>query len=185
LYQLWLESQRRILPVTIHRDEAMAECLAAKQPLGEYRQDSLAAEEILTWPTGVCCTIPARGAMIRLSTLLLAPPVGTAERTLCDYRQHGASWLSASLGCLWASLVWALMPLETPRWQAILNVHHDYFPHINPHRPRPLDPLRYLLQSLWLLATRVPEPDKGNWRSLAALEGVTALYPVAGKAAER
>ncbi|MDU3812687.1 MAG: cellulose synthase operon protein YhjQ/BcsQ [Klebsiella grimontii] len=48
LYQLWLESQRRILPVTIHRDEAMAECLAAKQPLGEYRQDSLAAEEILT-----------------------------------------------------------------------------------------------------------------------------------------
>ena len=38
LYQLWLESQRRILPVTIHRDEAMAECLAAKQPLGEYRR---------------------------------------------------------------------------------------------------------------------------------------------------
>ncbi|HHT0496551.1 TPA: cellulose biosynthesis protein BcsQ [Raoultella planticola] len=48
LYQLWLESQRRILPVTVHRDEAMAECLAAKQPLGEYRSDSLAAEEILT-----------------------------------------------------------------------------------------------------------------------------------------
>lgn len=48
LYQLWLESQRRILPVTIHRDEAMAECLAAKQPLGEYRHDSLAAEEVLT-----------------------------------------------------------------------------------------------------------------------------------------
>ena len=48
LYQLWLESQPRILPVTIHRDEAMAECLAAKQPLGEYRQDSLAAEEVLT-----------------------------------------------------------------------------------------------------------------------------------------
>ncbi len=62
LYQLWLESQRRILPVTIHRDEAMAECLAAKQPLGEYRQDSLAAEEILTLvPTGVCCTTPGRG----------------------------------------------------------------------------------------------------------------------------
>lgn len=48
LYQLWLESQPRILSVTIHRDEAMAECLAAKQPLGEYRQDSLAAEEVLT-----------------------------------------------------------------------------------------------------------------------------------------
>ncbi|PIN63890.1 UDP-forming cellulose synthase catalytic subunit, partial [Klebsiella pneumoniae] len=79
--------------------------------------------------------------------------------------RYGASWLSASLGCLWASLVWALMPLETPRWQAILARHETYFPHINPHRPRPLDPLRYLLQSLWLLTTRVPEPEKKvNWR---------------------
>jgi cellulose biosynthesis protein BcsQ len=37
-----------MLPVVIHRDEAMAECLAAKQPLGEYRSDSLAAEEVIT-----------------------------------------------------------------------------------------------------------------------------------------
>lgn len=44
--------------------------------------------------------------MIRLSTLLLAPPVGERLRVRYDdYRQHGASWLSASLGCLWASLV--------------------------------------------------------------------------------
>ncbi len=68
--------------------------------------------------------------MIRLSTLLLAPPVGERLRARYDdYRQHGASWLSASLGCLWASLVWALMPLETPRWQAILARHETYFPH--------------------------------------------------------
>lgn len=38
--------------------------------------------------------------MIRLSTLLLAPPVGERLRARYDdYRQHGASWLSASLGC--------------------------------------------------------------------------------------
>ena len=37
--------------------------------------------------------------MIRLSTLLLAPPVGERLRARYDdYRQHGASWLSASLG---------------------------------------------------------------------------------------
>ncbi|MED5645201.1 cellulose synthase operon protein YhjQ/BcsQ, partial [Enterobacter bugandensis] len=35
-------------PIVIHRAEGMAECLASKQPLGEYRSDSLAAEEILT-----------------------------------------------------------------------------------------------------------------------------------------
>ena len=116
--------------------------------------------------------------MIRLSTLLLAPPVGKRlNERYRDYRQHGASWLSAALGCLWASLAWAFMPLETPRWQAIRERHGEFFPHINPHRPRPLDPIRYLLQCVWLLATRVPEPDKKiNWRSLAALEGVQGRY---------
>lgn len=48
LYQVWLQSQRRLLPIVIYRDEAMAECMASKQPLGEYRSDSLAAEEVLT-----------------------------------------------------------------------------------------------------------------------------------------
>lgn len=48
LYQVGLQSQRRLLPMVIHRDEAMAECMASKQPLGEYRGDSLAAEEVLT-----------------------------------------------------------------------------------------------------------------------------------------
>lgn len=48
LYQVWLQSQRRLLPMAIHRDEAMAECMASKQPLGEYRSDALAAEEVLT-----------------------------------------------------------------------------------------------------------------------------------------
>lgn len=48
LYRVWLQSQPRLAPVVIHRDEAMAECLAAKQPLGEYRSDALAAEELIT-----------------------------------------------------------------------------------------------------------------------------------------
>ncbi|MCS2151668.1 cellulose biosynthesis protein BcsQ [Scandinavium goeteborgense] len=48
IYRVWLQSQPRMLPVIIHRDESVAECLAAKQPLGEYRSDSLAAEEVVT-----------------------------------------------------------------------------------------------------------------------------------------
>lgn len=48
LYRVWLESQPQILPLVIHRDEAMAECLAAKQPVGEYRGDALSAEEMVT-----------------------------------------------------------------------------------------------------------------------------------------
>ncbi|QUY46894.1 cellulose synthase operon protein YhjQ [Serratia plymuthica] len=48
LHQLWLQTLGGLLPVAIHRDEAMAEALAAKQPLGEYRPESLAADEVLT-----------------------------------------------------------------------------------------------------------------------------------------
>ncbi|CCV59701.1 cellulose biosynthesis protein BcsQ [Yersinia enterocolitica] len=48
LYQLWLQSLNSLLPIFIHRDEAMAEALAAKQPLGEYSAQSLAAEEMMT-----------------------------------------------------------------------------------------------------------------------------------------
>jgi cellulose synthase operon protein YhjQ len=48
LHQLWLQTLGGLLPVAIHRDEAMAEALAVKQPLGEYRPESLAADEVLT-----------------------------------------------------------------------------------------------------------------------------------------
>lgn len=48
IYQLWLQTQRNLLPVVIHRDEAVAEALAVKQPPGEYRADALASEEIIT-----------------------------------------------------------------------------------------------------------------------------------------
>ncbi|CAI1113191.1 cellulose biosynthesis protein BcsQ [Serratia quinivorans] len=48
LHQLWLQTLGGLLPVAIHRDEAMAEALAVKQPLGEYRPESLAADEVMT-----------------------------------------------------------------------------------------------------------------------------------------
>ncbi|GAA3597851.1 cellulose biosynthesis protein BcsQ [Gibbsiella greigii] len=48
LHQLWLNTLPALLPVVIHRDEALAEALLMKQPLGEYRPESLAADEVLT-----------------------------------------------------------------------------------------------------------------------------------------
>lgn len=51
LHQLWLQTLGCLLPLLIHRDEALAEALAAKQPLGEYRPESLAADEVLTLAT--------------------------------------------------------------------------------------------------------------------------------------
>ncbi|MFP2469227.1 UDP-forming cellulose synthase catalytic subunit [Pseudescherichia vulneris] len=116
--------------------------------------------------------------MIRLTALLLAPLAGARLRArYLDYRQHNASWLGATLGCFWVALAWLLFPLEHPRWQQIRANHHTYYPHIDAHRPRPLDPVRYLLQSLWLVATRpMGERKNFNWKGLKALTGARGRY---------
>ncbi|MDX6019314.1 UDP-forming cellulose synthase catalytic subunit [Scandinavium sp. V105_16] len=116
--------------------------------------------------------------MIRLTALLLAPEAGARLRArYLDYRHHNASWLGATLGCLWVALAWLLIPLEHPRWQQIRANHHGYYPHIDAHRPRPLDPVRYLLQSLWLVATRpMGERKNVDWKGLKALTGARGRY---------
>lgn len=48
LHQLWISTLRNLIPLMIHRDEALFEALLNKQPLGEYRPLSLASEEITT-----------------------------------------------------------------------------------------------------------------------------------------
>lgn len=106
--------------------------------------------------------------MSRLTNWLLIPPVSArlSERYR-NYRLHGASAISAMLGCFWAILAWALIPLEHPRWQHIRARHHELYPHINPDRPRPLDPLRYALQALWLVVTAgKQERTAPRWRSV-------------------
>lgn len=46
LQQYWRKHLTAMLPLSIHRDEAMAESLAAKQPAGEYSAVSLVADEL-------------------------------------------------------------------------------------------------------------------------------------------
>lgn len=96
--------------------------------------------------------------MSRLSSWFFIPPV--SERLGARYqlyRSHGAPAFSAALGCVWVILAWLFLPLEHPRWQAIRERHRELYPHIRAERPRPLDPARYLLQTLWLMITSGPE----------------------------
>lgn len=105
--------------------------------------------------------------MSRLTNWLLIPPVSSrlSERYR-HYRHHGASSLSAALGCLWMILAWMFIPLEHPRWQRIRARHGELYPHINPDKPRPLDPARYAIQSIWLLTTSTgAEKKTSRWRS--------------------
>ncbi|MGL4726853.1 MAG: UDP-forming cellulose synthase catalytic subunit [Scandinavium sp.] len=116
--------------------------------------------------------------MIRLTALLLAPEAGARLRARYqDYRTHKASWFGATMGCFWVALSWIFLPLEHPRWQRIRENHAEFYPHINPHRPRPLDPIRYLLQSVWLVATRPTEEKKNfDWQGFKKMAGVRGRY---------
>jgi len=92
--------------------------------------------------------------MSRLAAWLLIPPVSARLNARYQhYRDHGAPRFSAALGCFWAILAWMFIPLEHPRWQQLRAQQNHWFPHIDPDRPRPLDPARYLIQTLWLMVT--------------------------------
>lgn len=85
---------------------------------------------------------------------LLVPPVWQAlQQRARTARTHGADRLTVALHLVWCVLAWSLLRLESPGWQSILQQRHRYYPQISPLRPRPLDALRYLLQSLWLMLT--------------------------------
>ncbi|MCL6393331.1 UDP-forming cellulose synthase catalytic subunit, partial [Pectobacterium atrosepticum] len=116
--------------------------------------------------------------MSALSRWLLIPPVSArlSERYQ-GYRRHGASPFSAALGCLWTILAWIVFPLEHPRWQRIRDGHKALYPHINAARPRPLDPARYLIQTLWLvMISSTKERHEPRWRSFARLKDVRGRY---------
>lgn len=116
--------------------------------------------------------------MSLLSRWLLIPPVSArlSERYQ-GYRRHGASCFSAAMGCFWVILAWVFIPLEHPRWQRIRGQHKALYPHINATRPRPLDPARYAIQTLWLMATSQRKENKEpRWRSFARFQGVRGRY---------
>ena len=116
--------------------------------------------------------------MSRLTGWLLQPQA--SQRLHLHYRtwrSNGTPLFSAWLGCLWLVLAWTLLPLENQRWAAIRERHAVLFPHIDPHRPRPLDCVRYLLQSLWLLVTHPQHSQPGpRWRSVSLLQRLRLRY---------
>lgn len=96
--------------------------------------------------------------MIRLGRVIFAPPVYARLRErYVGYRRAGASWLAATLACWWTGLAWIFLPLENPCWQALSARQDELFPHIHFARPRPLDPLRFMLQAFWLIASKPPQ----------------------------
>ncbi|WP_421282081.1 hypothetical protein [Aeromonas taiwanensis] len=77
-----------------------------------------------------------------------------------ELRQRGGSRLGAATLTLGWLLAWTLFPLERPGWQWVLGNARGLYPHLT--RPRAGDPVRILLQSLWMLVRR-PKPVPLRW----------------------
>ena len=86
-----------------------------------------------------------------LRWLLMPQAYQALQRRAQLAHQYGAGRFTIALHLMWCVLAWSLLRLETPGWQRILQHRQRYYPQISPLRPRPLDPLRYALQSLWLM----------------------------------
>ncbi len=109
--------------------------------------------------------------MSHLASWLLLPAasqrLGERYRT---FRRNGAPMFSAMLGCIVLILAWVFLPLEGPRWQRIRAGHDQFYPHINPDRPRPLDVVRYGIQSLWLLLRASKQTGRPRVRSFGRMQ---------------
>jgi cellulose synthase (UDP-forming) len=93
---------------------------------------------------------------------LLTAPVWQALRLrYATARENGASAFASGLHLFWCALGWTLLRFETPGWQRVIQDRRRLYPHISPERPRPLDILRYLIQTLWLVVI-LPLDDSGR-----------------------
>ncbi|MBB3141017.1 UDP-forming cellulose synthase catalytic subunit [Halomonas organivorans] len=68
--------------------------------------------------------------------------------------KRGAGPLTASLLTLLWLLGWGLLRFESPAWQGLFASHGHAFRHLHRRRPGLADPLRYLIQIVWLAVLR-------------------------------
>ncbi|XTD82649.1 UDP-forming cellulose synthase catalytic subunit [Proteus vulgaris] len=71
--------------------------------------------------------------------------------TTSFYRHNGASRSATIVSELFMGIMWIFLRMESPFWRKIARKQRLLFPHINPRCPKVFDPLRYLLQSIWLI----------------------------------
>ena len=123
---------------------------------------------------------------------LLTPAAGLwCSQRYRALRERGASRPGAAALTLGWLLAWALFPLERHGWQWVLGHARGLYPQLT--HPRVGDPLRVLLQSLWMIVRR-PQPIPLRWpaswqriwhRGTQALGGFLARQEEKGLAAAR
>ena len=69
-------------------------------------------------------------------------------------RDENCTRVTALLLAVLQALGWIFLRLESPNWQTLQAQHKRLYPHLANKRPSIGDPLRYAIQTVWLLFVR-------------------------------
>ncbi|MBU9812231.1 UDP-forming cellulose synthase catalytic subunit [Rahnella sp. SL6] len=101
--------------------------------------------------------------MNRLLNLFLVPPVVLElQNRYRHYRASHSSRMAAGLMIICVALCWLFLRFESPFWQRVNAQRTRWYPQISPSQPRLADPLRYIVQSVWLLIILPSEGRRGR-----------------------
>jgi cellulose synthase (UDP-forming) len=106
----------------------------------------------------------------RAITLLLPTRTPGILATSYHYFRHvrQVSAVTAGFYCIVYLAALGLLRLESPAWQTVLRNEQTLFPHLTKRPLRVADPLRYLLQAMWLLLVRQEQSEAesapSTWR---------------------
>ena len=75
-------------------------------------------------------------------------------------REQNCTRFTAFSLALIQGLGWIFLRLESPSWKALREQHRHLYPHLAEKRSSIGDPLRYVVQTLWLLLIRTPNLDQ-------------------------
>ena len=75
-------------------------------------------------------------------------------------REQNCTRFTAFSLALIQGLGWIFLRLESPSWKALREQHRRLYPHLAEKRSSIGDPLRYVVQTLWLLLIRTPNLDQ-------------------------
>ena len=75
-------------------------------------------------------------------------------------REQNCTRLTAFILAVIQALGWIFLRLESPNWKALREQRRRLYPHLADKRSTIGDPLRYVVQTLWLLLVRTPDQTR-------------------------
>ena len=78
------------------------------------------------------------------------------------WRLNGSSVLACTVNIICYALVYVIIPLENTKYSKFRQRFYYYYPQIKRNKPKTLDPLRIIIQSIYLIFVKQKHKDSTN-----------------------